>query len=71
MSENRQAQLVAWLEDQGHSPAEIEKILDKVAEYDERMTHDSIFDSIGAGNLDLSKLIEEALASDEASAGEL
>lgn len=64
MSQNSQAQLIAWLEDQGHSAEEIEKILAKVKEYDSRTAHDSVFDSIGAGRFDLQKLIEEALATD-------
>ena len=62
MSELQHAQLITWLEDQGHSEQEIEKILAKVAEYDERMAHESVFDSIGSGSLDLGKIIEEALA---------
>lgn len=61
MSDNQHAQLIAWLEDQGHTPAEIEKILAKVAEYDDRTMHESVFDSIGSGSLDLAKIIDEAL----------
>ncbi len=59
--EIRHAQLVAWLEDQGHDDEAIEKILDKVAEYDQRNIHDSLFDSIDAGKFDLQSIIDEAL----------
>ena len=62
MSETQHAQLIAWLQDQGHSTEEIQKIIAKVNEFDERTMHESVFDSIGAGSLDLAKIIEEALA---------
>jgi hypothetical protein len=52
---------VAWLEDQGHTIAEIEKILEKVREYDEQTAHESVFDSIDTGHFDLRKLIDQAL----------
>lgn len=59
--ETRHAQLVAWLENQGHSQDEIEKILAKVAEYDAKTVHESIFDSIDEGAFDIQKIIDEAL----------
>lgn len=57
----RHAQLITWLEDQGHSAEDIEKILAKVSEYDAQTLHESIFDSIETGQFDLSKIIDEAL----------
>lgn len=62
MSDNRHAQLVAWLEDQGHPSEAIERILEKVAEYDARTVHESVFDSIETGAFDLAAVIKEALA---------
>lgn len=62
MSETQHAQLVAWLEDQGHSADQIRRILAKVADYDAKTVHESVFDSINAGTLGLDKIIEEALA---------
>ncbi len=59
--ETRHAQLVAWLQDQGHNEEQIEKILAKVAEYDARTVHESVFDSIDNGAFDLSSIIQEAL----------
>lgn len=61
MSDARNAQLIAWLEDQGHSAAEVDKIIQKVAEYDERTAHESVFDSIDSGGLNLAEIIREAL----------
>lgn len=65
MSENQHAQLIAWLEDQGHSPAEIEQIMAKVAEYDAQTVRESIFDSINSGKIDIEKLVREALGEHE------
>ena len=59
--ETRHAQLIAWLENQGHSEADIEKILVKVAEYDAKTVHESVFDSIEDGGFNIQKIIEEAL----------
>ena len=59
--ETRHAQHVAWLQDQGHNDAQIEKILAKVAEYDQRTVHESVFDSIESGAFDLGTIIQEAL----------
>ena len=42
----RHDELVAWLTERGHSPDEVAKILEKVAEYDARTINESIFDSI-------------------------
>ncbi|MDZ4657464.1 MAG: hypothetical protein SH868_07770 [Bythopirellula sp.] len=64
MSETQHAQLIAWLEDQGHTPAEIEKIMAKVAEYDAQTLHESIFDSISSGTIDIEALVKEALEHD-------
>jgi hypothetical protein len=50
----------------GHSPLEIEKILAKVAEYDARMLHESIFDSINRGQFDVGTIIREALGEEGA-----
>ena len=61
MPDHRHAQLIAWLEDQGHSPAEVERVLAKVAEYDRRTVHDSVFDAIESGAFDLQTIVREAL----------
>jgi type 1 glutamine amidotransferase len=60
-NDQRQAELVAWLTHRGHSPEEIAKILQRVAEYDAQTVSESIFDSIDKGDFNLAALIEEAL----------
>ena len=54
-------ELIKMLEGRGHSPEEIEKILNKIKKYDEETQFDSVMDSIGAGRLSLNALIKEAL----------
>ena len=61
MADIQNAQLIAWLEEQGHSGAEIEKIMVKVAEYDAQTVRESIFDSISSGTIDIEKFVREAL----------
>lgn len=63
-SKNRHEQLVAWLHNEGHSDADIEKILAKLREYDERTVHESVFDSIERGSFDMAAIIKEALGED-------
>jgi hypothetical protein len=63
MSESPNEQLITWLQEQGHSPAEVDKIMAKVAEYDAQTLHESIFDSISSGTIDIEKIVREALGS--------
>lgn len=55
-------QLADFLRERGHSENEIGLIVAKVKEYEEHTQLNSIMDSIGTGNLDLTSLINEALA---------
>ena len=57
----RQQQLVDWLREQGHGDEQIDRILAKVNEYDAQTVHESIFDSIDAGTIDLGAIVQEAL----------
>ena len=57
----RNAELVGWLTERGHSPEEIAKILAKVDQYDAEMINESIFDSIDRGDFDIAAMIKEAL----------
>lgn len=62
MSDHQQhAQLIVWLENQGHSGDAIERILAKVDEYDKKTVHESVFDSIESGKFSLAQIIDEAL----------
>ncbi|HAY82530.1 MAG TPA: hypothetical protein DCY79_22210 [Planctomycetaceae bacterium] len=53
--------LKTYLQEQGHSDPEVDKILEKVAEYDKNMATDSVFDSFEQGVMDLQSVIDEAL----------
>lgn len=61
MTDSPNEQLITWLQEQGHTPAEVDKIMAKVAEYDAQTLHESIFDSISSGTIDIEKIVREAL----------
>jgi hypothetical protein len=63
MAETREyAELIEYLQKEGHTEAEIDKILVRVQKYEFETQHDSVMDSIGAGTFDLAAIIKEALA---------
>jgi hypothetical protein len=53
--------LTDWLKEQGHAPEEIEKIRLRLAEYDHKVLHDAIFDTIGNNASVLKRLIAEVM----------
>ena len=59
-SENEQ-QLVEYLKQRGHSQADIEKIVKRLADHDQEMFRQSVFDSIESGSFNLEAIIKEAL----------
>ena len=50
-----------WLAERGHSPDEIEKILERLDRFDAKVNRESIFDAMETGELDMDALIKEAL----------
>lgn len=64
MADKQHAQLIAWLQDRGHTAGEIDQILAKVTEYDNKVMHESVFDSIDEGTFDIEGIIREALGRD-------
>ena len=50
-----------WLTDRGFLPADVEKILDHLDQYDSRINRESVFDAMEAGEFDMDALIKEAL----------
>jgi hypothetical protein len=56
-----QTPLVQFLTDRGYTEAEIQKILNHMAVYDQRTQSDALFDSIGGGSLSIDDIIREAL----------
>ncbi len=61
MPEDQYESLIVLLEERGHSTAEIDKIINKVREYDNKTQHDSVMDSIGSGSMNLDDLVADAL----------
>lgn len=56
---NDDALLIQHLAGLGHSWTEIEQVLAKLAEYDKRSVHESVFDSIERGTFNLNQIIAE------------
>jgi hypothetical protein len=54
--------IVEFLTSRGYSPAQIKKIIARMANYDEKVVNESVFDSIGRGTFSLDEIIREALA---------
>ena len=50
-----------WLADRGYPPAAIEKILERLDQYDSRINRESVFDAMDAGDFDMDALIKDAL----------
>lgn len=65
MADIRHAQLIAWLEDQGQTEDEIAQVLAKLDDYDRRTVHESVFDSIDSGKLNLADIIKAALSTSD------
>ena len=62
MAENDwQSELTEMLAEKGHTPDEIQKIVDRMRQYEAEMQVDSVMDSIDAGRFDLAAIIKEAL----------
>ena len=59
--DSRDGEIVGWLREQNYTAPQIERILAKVQQYDDRTLRESIFDSIDRGNFDIRAIIEEAL----------
>lgn len=53
--------MIHYLTEQGHSWDEIERVLGKLEDWDERSIRESVFDSIEHGTFNLSAIIKEAL----------
>ena len=60
-SEEDYGLLIQWLKERGHTPEEIDKIMARVHQFDEKTQHDSVMDSIGAGRMNLDAFIKGAL----------
>ena len=54
-------EITQWLADRGYPPAAIEKILQRLDQYDSRINRESVFDAMEQGDFDMDALIKEAL----------
>ncbi len=50
-----------WLTERGYPPAAIEKILQRLDQFDSRVNRESVFDAMETGELDMDALIKEVL----------
>ena len=66
MLESENYPLVELLTQQGCTDKEIERVLIKLGEFDERTTRESVFDSIATGSFNLKAIIAEARSQDSA-----
>ncbi len=55
------ATISQWLKDKGHTEAEVQKILAKLAKRDHETLSDAVFDSIGGSGESLDDMIREML----------
>ena len=61
MSDEEDTLLAEFLQQRGHSEAEIAKITKRLAEHDAESMRQSIFDSIAGGTFNLDDIIKQAL----------
>ena len=54
-------QIRLWLVEQGYTYQDIEKIMRRVGQYDVHTLRDSLFDSIGGGEIAVQDIIKQAL----------
>ncbi len=54
-------ELKAWLSEKGYSSDEIEKILERLDQFDAKVNRDSVFDAMETGEFDMDALIKDAL----------
>lgn len=60
MSDQR-PEIQQWLSERGYPPEAIEKILQRLDQYDVRVNRESVFDAMEAGEFDMDALIKDAL----------
>jgi hypothetical protein len=50
-----------WLAERGYPPEAIQKILERLDSFDEKINRESVFDAMATGELDMDALIKDAL----------
>ena len=54
-------EITQWLAERGYPPAAIEKILERLDQYDSHVNRESVFDAMEKGEFDMDALIKDAL----------
>lgn len=54
-------EIETWLAERGYPPEAIEKILQRLDSFDEKINRESVFDAMETGELDMDALIKDAL----------
>jgi hypothetical protein len=65
MSQEDWDKIIDWLQEHGHTPREVDIIVQRLKQHDELMKLDSIYNSIAEGSIDLAALIDDALQDDD------
>ncbi len=63
MSQKR-PEIEEWLAERGYPPSAIEKILERVDQYDSRVNRESVFAAMEQGEFDMEAVIKEVLGDD-------
>ncbi len=61
MMNKKRPEIEQWLAERGYPAAAIEKILERLDHFDEKINRESVFDAMETGELDMDALIKEAL----------
>lgn len=61
MASNLQVEIVKFLQERGHTTEEIDKIMARLADYDEKMVRDSLFASFSSGSFNIESIIQDSL----------
>lgn len=61
MPANPNKPLADWLKSNGYTPAEIKKVMEKLADHDHKTLSDAVFDSIGNDQQTLDDIIRGIL----------
>jgi hypothetical protein len=55
-------EIAQWLSERGYPPEAIQRILQRLDQFDEKINRESVFDAMETGELDMDALIKEALS---------
>ncbi|MGD9724579.1 MAG: hypothetical protein AB7O59_04060 [Pirellulales bacterium] len=62
---HQRPEIEQWLSEHGYPPEAVEKILERLDQYDSRVNRESVFDAMAKGEFDMDALIKDALGEKE------